>query len=406
MNPALYSWSILCKNSMEQSLIQHVFIVGSKGIPARYGGYETFVENLTKHRISDKIRYHVACLARDNKTFEYNNSDCFDVKVPNIGPAKAVYYDVAAIKECIKYIRKQKIRHPIIYVLTCRIGPFFGKLVSTIHRLGGKVFLNPDGHEWMRAKWSKPVRKYWKRSEARMVKLSDCIICDSKNIEKYILSTYSKYSPKTTFIAYGSDVTPSTLKDDDPHFLCWLKENGLSINNYYLSVGRFVPENNFEAMIREFMKSNTTRDFAIMTTKDDKFFSQLKKKLHFEKDPRIKFVGTVYDPELLKKIRENAFAYLHGHSVGGTNPSLLEALGSTKLNLLYDVGFNREVAENSAIYWNMESGSLLNVINSVDIMDKSELLSYHAQALSRIVKLYSWALIINKYENVFLKTYE
>jgi rhamnosyltransferase len=386
---------------MKESLIQHVFIVGSKGIPARYGGYESFVENLTKHRISDKIRYHVACLAKDNKTFEYNNSDCFDVKVPNIGPAKAVYYDVAAIKECIKYIRKQQIQHPIVYVLTCRIGPFFGKLVSTIHHLGGKVFLNPDGHEWMRAKWSKPVRKYWKRSEAQMVKLSDFIICDSKNIEKYILSTYSKYSPKTTFIAYGSDVTRSTLKDDDPHFLCWLKENGLSINNYYLSVGRFVPENNFETMIREFMKSDTTRDFAIMTTKDDKFFSQLKKKLHFEKDSRIKFVGTVYDPELLKKIRENAFAYLHGHSVGGTNPSLLEALGSTKLNLLYDVGFNKEVAEDSAFYWKNDDGNLSKLVFQIECLNSAEIQHYSEKAKERISKFYSWNIIVKAYEDEF-----
>jgi rhamnosyltransferase len=99
-------------------------------------------------------------------------------------------------------------------------------------------------------------------------------------------------------------------------------------------VGRFVPENNFETMIREFMASKSRKDLAIITTANDRFLAKLEKKLHFKQDPRIKFVGTVYDQDLLRKIRENAYAYLHGHLVDGTNPSLLESLSSTKLNLL------------------------------------------------------------------------
>ena len=101
-------------------------------------------------------------------------------------------------------------------------------------------------------------------------------------------------------------------------------------------------------MIREFIASDSKRDFALITNVSDKFLDELKERTHFDRDPRIKFVGTVYDQELLMKIRENAYAYLHGHEVGGTNPSLLEALGSTDLNLLLDVGFNREVAEDAA----------------------------------------------------------
>jgi rhamnosyltransferase len=384
-----------------EEITYNIFIIGSKGIPARYGGYETFVDNLTKYRISPNIRYHVACLAKDTNIFTYNNSECFDINVPSIGPAKAIYYDWAAIKWCIKYISKNKIKNPIVYVLTCRIGPFYKPLVRKIHQLGGKVYLNPDGHEWLRAKWSKPVRKYWKKSEREMVKLSDFIICDSKNIEKYIQETYAKFNPKTTFIAYGSDITPSSLKDDDIKYTTWLAEHGLSSHNYYLSVGRFVPENNFETMIKEFMKSNTKKDFAIMTTKDDKFFNALAKKLNFEKDPRIKFVGTVYDPELLKKIRENAFAYLHGHSVGGTNPSLLEALGYTKLNFLFDVGFNKEVGENSALYWTKEEGSLSKLIDDADGFNQDTINDFGCKAKQRIHDAYNWPLIVSKYEKVF-----
>lgn len=121
-------------------------------------------------------------------------------------------------------------------------------------------------------------------------------------------------------------------------------------------------------MIREFMKSNSKRDFALITNVNDKFLNELEEKLHFKQDKRIKFVGTVYDQELLKKIRENAYAYFHGHTVGGTNPSLIEALGSTDLNLLVDVGFNREVAEESALYWGREPGELAKLIDRADEM--------------------------------------
>ena len=381
---------------------QHVFIIGSKGIPARYGGYETFVENLTKDRINKQIQYHVACLANDNKRFIHNNADCFNVKVPNIGPAKAIYYDKQAFKESLIFIRQNKIEHPIVYVLTCRIGPWFNKYVKKLHKLGGKVFLNPDGHEWMRAKWSKPVREYWKLSEKLMVKRSDFVICDSKNIESYIHETYSSFDPKTTFIAYGTDITPSKLKDDDTSFLSWLRKFDLKPGEYYLSVGRFVPENNFETMLREFMKSKTKKSFAVMTNENPKLFEKLDKELHFSHDSRIKFVGTVYDAELLKKIRENAFAYFHGHSVGGTNPSLLEALSYTKLNLLFDVGFNREVAEDGALYWTKEEGNLASLIEKADGLSPEQIDKYSFRAKERIRVAYSWSYIVDLYEKVFL----
>lgn len=112
----------------------------------------------------------------------------------------------------------------------------------------------------MRAKWSAPIRKYWKISEQMMVKYCDLAICDSVNIEKYIHECYDRKgikgkNPKTTFIAYGADLTLSKLADDDEKLMNWYKEKGLSKKDYYLVVGRFVPENSFEVMIREFMKS-------------------------------------------------------------------------------------------------------------------------------------------------------
>ena len=126
----------------------------------------------------------------------------------------------------------------------------------------------------MRAKWSAPIRKYWKISEQMMVKYCDLAICDSVNIEKYIHECYDGKgikgsSPKTTFIAYGADLTLSKLADDDEKLVSWYKEKGLTKKGYYLVVGRFVPENSFEVMIREFMKSKSQKDFAIITNSAD-----------------------------------------------------------------------------------------------------------------------------------------
>lgn len=403
---------------------QHVFLIGAKSLGA-YGGYETFINKLTEyHQNNNKIKYHVACKANGSgcmdetkvdgvtrisgQEFTYHNAHCFKIHIPNIGPAQAIYYDVAALSYCCKYIKRHNIQHPIIYIMACRIGPFAGHFYREIHKLGGKVYLNPDGHEWMRAKWSAPIRKYWKISEQMMIKYCDLAICDSINIEKYIHKCYDRKgirhrNPKTTFIAYGAETRKSTLSDDDETLTSWYVEKGLKPKEYYLVVGRFVPENNYETMIREFMISNTKKNFAIITNVNDKFLDELESRLHFRKDSRIKFVGTVYDQELLMKIRENAYGYFHGHEVGGTNPSLLEALGSTDLNLLLDVGFNREVAEESAIYWKKEDRNLAKLINRVDTMQQVEIDEMGRRSTKRIEDTYSWKSICDKYGNVWLE---
>lgn len=381
--------------------MQNVFIVGAKNCGA-YGGYETFLDKLTEyHQDNDKIKYHIAWKGTENKEFEYHNARCFQIHVPNIGPAQAIYYDVAALHACCRYIQEHQIENPIVYILACRIGPFAKHFQKKIHKLGGKLYVNPDGHEWMRAKWSAPVRKYWKVSEQMMVKHADLLVCDSKNIEKYIRESYAQYHPKTTYIAYGAETRKSKLQDDDANLKKWYQEKGLSAKSYYLVVGRFVPENNYETMIREFMRSNSKHDFALITNVGDKFLQELKEKTKFDQDPRIKFVGTVYDQELLMKIRENAYGYFHGHEVGGTNPSLLEALGSTDLNLLLNVGFNRECGEDGALYWNKETGNLAQLIEKADQMSEQEISELGEKAKNRIRQAYSWDYIAGRYEALF-----
>ncbi|MGQ7453197.1 beta 1-4 rhamnosyltransferase Cps2T [Streptococcus suis] len=386
-----------------------VYIIGSKGIPAKYGGFETFVEKLTENQKNKNIKYFVAC-TRENSlksnisddVFEYNGATCFSVDVPNIGPAKAIAYDLMALQKAIKIAKEKKDENPIFYILACRIGPFVRRYKKQIEAIGGQLFVNPDGHEWLREKWSAPVHRYWKVSESLMVKYADLLVCDSKNIETYIQNDYSKFNPKTTYIAYGTDLEKSILTSKDRVVREWFNEKKVSENNYYLVVGRFVPENNYESMIREFMKSNSQKDFVLITNvEQNAFYEKLKKETGFDKDTRIKFVGTVYNQELLKYIRENAFAYFHGHEVGGTNPSLLEALSSTKLNLLLNVGFNREVGEDGAMYWEKEN--LHKVIEESERLSQDRIDEMDKLSTKQVTERFSWDFIVDEYEKVFIK---
>lgn len=152
------------------------------------------------------------------------------------------------------------------------------------------------------------------------------------------------------------------------------------------------------------MNSHSHRDLAIITNTNKKLFKQLEKTLFFSKDYRIKFVGTVYNKELLKKIRENAYGYIHGHEVGGTNPSLLEALGSTKLNLLLNVGFNKEVGTDAALYWTKEKGSLRNLIEISDNISGELREDYGKRAKKRIDSCFNWSIIGKKYQVLWLRS--
>lgn len=383
--------------------MRHIFIVGSKGIPAKYGGFETFVDELVTRKASSDIKYYVACM-NAGKDFSFNGAECFNVDVLNVGPAKAVLYDLKAIKVATKIAKEQNVSDGVLYILACRIGPFMRHAVKRLRKRGFKVYVNPDGHEWMRAKWNFLIKKYWKWSEKLMVKNADLLICDSKNIEEYIKTEYKKYSPKTTFIPYGADTSRSKLKDDSKELLDWYEKFGIRKKEYYLVLGRFVPENNYETIIREFMKSGTKKDLVLITNvEQNKFYKKLLAETGFDRDARIKFVGTVYDKELVKKIRENSFAYVHGHSVGGTNPSLLEALASTDINILYDCGFNREVAEDGAWYFGFSDGNLAKLIDEIEGLTTSSIEKVKKAARQRIDDEYEWGKVVGEYEGVWCR---
>ena len=381
--------------------MQHVFIIGSRGLPAQYGGFETFVDQLVSHQVSPDIQYHVACLSNDQayQHFDYKGVDCFTIKAPKLGPARVIAYDMMAINYALKLIKKQGIEQPIFYVLGNTIGAFVAPFARKIHKIGGRFYINPDGLEWKRAKWAKPIQAYLKYSEKIMTRHADLVISDNPGIESYIKEAYPW--SKTTYIAYGTDLSPTSLSSQDNKVREFYHKWQTQEKNYYLILGRFVPENNYETAIREFMASSTKRDLVIICNQEgNPYFEELRDCTGFDQDPRVKFVGTVYDQDLLKYIRKEAFAYIHGHEVGGTNPGLLEALAQTDLNLVLGVSFNQTVAKDSAQYWSKENGNLAHLIDQVDpLEDVSE---WGQLAKANMKQNFTWEKIVGEYEELFL----
>ena len=382
---------------------KNIFIVGARGYKFNYGGWETFVTNLILNNKNEDFEFYIPHLTfikdEDKKINRVDGVICPLIYTPQRGFATMFNFTIKAMNYVTKFIQENHLKNTVILLLGCKVGPLIpiwkNKLKDT------KFIINPDGLEWKRDKWSWWIKECFKISERMCVKYCDCCVCDSKAIQNYIDEKYENYQTPSSFIAYGAYENQKAYKNSIVREL-W-KKYDIKDKNYYLIVGRFVPENNYEIMIREFMSSNTKKDFAIITNVNDKFLNQLEERLHFKKDSRIKFVGTVYDQELLMKIRENAYGYFHGHEVGGTNPSLLEALGSTDLNLLLNVGFNREVAQDGALYWDKKTGDLSKLIEKADIMSAEQVKNLAEKAKLRIREAYSWEYICKKYENVFLK---
>ncbi|HFI0026141.1 TPA: beta 1-4 rhamnosyltransferase Cps2T [Streptococcus suis] len=382
--------------------MKHIFIIGSRGLPAQYGGFETFVEQLVSNQVSPTIRYHVACLSDSShhQHTDYKGADCFTINPPKLGPARVIAYDMMAISYALDLVKAQEMEKPIFYILGNTIGGFIAPFAKKIHSVGGNLFVNPDGLEWKRAKWSKPVQAYLKYAEKAMAKHADLLIADNEGIENYIQEAYP--GTHTRFIAYGTDLSPTDYQSDSEAVLNFFDQWNVMEKEYYLIIGRFVPENNYLTAIKEFMASDTKRDLVIVANYEGSaYFQKLEEETDFSRDKRIKFVGTVYDTNLLKYLRNQCRAYIHGHEVGGTNPSLLEALAQTNENLVLGVDFNQKVALDGARYWTKVPGNLSQLINHID--QEAEYLDMGQRAKNHMKNAYTWDKIVREYEELFLQ---
>lgn len=383
---------------------KNIIIIGARGYKFNYGGWETFVTNLVKNTKDKTVKYYIPNLThekdKDQKVAIVDEVTCPYIYVPKQGFVTMFTFTIKAINYFIKYIRENHLENTVLVILGCKVGPLFPFWIPKLHKLKTKVIINPDGLEWKREKWAWWIKQCFKISERYSIKYSDYCVCDSNSILEYVKEKYPKYNTPATFIAYGAYENQKVNKNSTIKEL-WQKYN-ISSKNYYLIVGRFIPENNYETMIKEFMKSKTKKDLVIICNLEkNKFYKSLQETTNFESDSRIKFIGSVYDQESLLYFRQHAYAYLHGHSAGGTNPSLLEALANTNVNILYDVSYNKEVGKESCFYFSKKENDLKKIITKVDKLTEKEQKQYGELAKKRIHESYTWDAITQKYLDLF-----
>ena len=385
--------------------MKNIIIIGSRGYEKNYGGWETFVTNLINNYDDKDVQFYVPELnhnKKNNGTEIRNGVICPQIYTPKQGFVTMFTFTVKAVLYFKKLIKKEKMENVVMYVLGSKVGPLFSLIEKSLKDLNVKIVFNPDGLEWQREKWPWWVKQCFKISERTMIKHSDHIVCDSKNIEKYVKEKYKNYNKNTSFIAYGSYL--KDIKDINKETQDFFDKYDIKVHEYYLIVGRFVPENNYELIIKEFMKSDTNKDLVIISNVEkNKFYKKLLNKTHFDQDKRIKFVGPIYDKDILDRVRKNASAYIHGHSAGGTNPSLLEALSLTDVNILYNACYNEEVGEEACLYFSKEEDSLKNIINKVDKLKTKEINEYGELSKKRITDEYTWEIVVKKYKKLIDK---
>ena len=382
---------------------KNLIIIGARGYEYEYGGWETFVKKFVEYS-DDSINFYIPNMIQHKEHYKGNYTNG-NVKVHDIYIRKAFIpclnkFIIKSFIYYIKLIKKEKIENPTVLILGCEVGPLMNHFYKKLNKLGAKVILNPGGLIWKSDKYSPKVKKYYKKSEMQHIENCDLVVCDSKAIKKYVDDEYQDLKKKTIFIPYGADRKVLSFKTDEVKNL--YSKNNITEGNYYLVIGRFVPENNYETILAEYMKSKTDKDLVIISNikTNNELFNKLKEKYHFDNDPRIKFVGTLYDQKSVKYVREHAYAYIHGHSVGGTNPSLLEALNTTKINLLYNVSYNTEVGGEACFYFSRKHGSLRKEIEKIEKLGLTEIKIREKLEKDIIKKKYTWDKVVSDYKKV------
>ena len=348
---------------MEENNMKTVAVVGTVGVPACYGGFESLVQNLIDYQ-SDGIQYQIFCSSK--------NAELIYLPI-NANGVSSIIYDIMCLIICL-FKRPDVVL--ILGVSGCLFLPIY-KLFSK-----SKIIVNIDGLEWRRNKWGTFAKKFLKISEAISIRIADIIISDNQAIADYV---ENKYNKKSVVIAYGGDhaTNLSTPIDDDQ------KKDG-----YYLGLCRIEPENNIEMILNAFI--NTDKKIKFMGNWDNSEYGRQLKK-YYSNYPNITLLEPNYNIEELYKLRKNCLAYIHGHSAGGTNPSLVEAMHFNIPIFAFDCDFNRYTTNNLAHYFN-DSEQLTSLADSLSFGNlKCRVLDLKNYAED----MYNWRHIAAMYESIY-----
>ena len=355
-------------------------MVGTRGAPARYGGFETAVEEIGTRLAARGHGVRVYC--RRGNGGDEGDLDAFGgmslVHLPALRRRSLETLSHTALTAAHLVAR----RTAVAFVFNAANAPFLPLLRA--RRI--PVATHVDGLEWRRAKWSGTGRRYYRWAEQVAVRWSDALVADAQGIADYYRD---EFAAETQLIAYGAPHVEANLAR--------LADVGLSPDGYHLVVARFEPENHVELAVEGYVRSGARRPLVVVGSApyDDTYTRRVTAAA--AADPRVRFLGGVWDAELLDALYAGATTYVHGHSVGGTNPSLLRAIGAGTATLAFDVVFNREVLRDAGRFFG-DAAALAALLEGAEA-DAADVAA-RGRALAERSRDYDWDDVASRYEHL------
>lgn len=354
-----------------------IALVGTRGVPARYGGFETAVEEVGARLAERGHQVRVYCrtlpsdLPGERKPAEYRGMALVHRGALHRRSLETLSHSGLSVAHLMTH------RTDVAIVFNAANSPY----LPLIRAARIPVATHVDGLEWKRDKWKGAGRRYYRMAESAAVRWSDALIADAQGIADYYRD---EFHADSRLIAYGA---PRIDGGDD-----LLAGSGLASRGYHLVVARFEPENHVHTIVDGYARSAATLPLVVVGSAP--YADAYTARVHALADERVRFLGGVWDQRLLDQLYANARTYLHGHSVGGTNPSLLRAVGAGTPTIAYDVVFNREVLGAAGTYFGGEDDVALRIEAAEEVADDAPL----RQATSARALAYDWDDVADRYE--------
>jgi glycosyltransferase involved in cell wall biosynthesis len=356
-----------------------IAILGTRGLPASYGGFETFADEISHRLVEQGFEVTVFCEAsQEVQPAKYGEVNLKYAPARKLGPLTTIAYDLASLWRARKGF-------DVVYMLG-----YGASIFCFLPRLWGTdVWINMDGLEWRRRKWNFLARFYLHLMEGIATRMPTRIVADARAIRSDLKERYTIHKP-CDVIPYGCTVLTEAPDTDA------LTQRGLTAAEYYLVVCRFEPENHVAEIIDGFLSAHSSRTLVLIG--NDKASTPYVTELRKRKDPKVQFIGPLYDRRQLRSLRFHCRAFFHGYSVGGTPLSLLEAMGCSNLVVAHDNKFNREVLGNGALYFGSPD-DLSQIIQEIESKAIDEQ-SLKEKTKFRALEFYNWPLITAAYADL------
>ena len=357
--------------------MKKIAIIGSVGLPAKYGGWETLVDNLTSC-LKGQFEFTVFCSAKkyEKKLVSYNDAILEYINL-NANGVQSILYDLVSLLKALRFA-------DVILVLGVS-GCIFLPVIKLFTRK--KIIVNIDGLEWRRAKWGRFAKWFLKMSEAAAVRSADVVVADNQAIQRYLEVRYGKTGK---LIAYGSDHALHQDFDDQEK-----NKYIFSTKRYAFKVCRIEPENNIDIILQCFKNYDNIDLVIIGNWNNSKYGINLKK--YYCNFSHIHLLDPIYDQIILNKIRSNCYVYIHGHSAGGTNPSLVEAMHLGLPIISFSCDFNKFTMHEEGLFFN-NSEELVDILVNTDAADFN-LFGIKMKVIAD--EFYTWHKISEKYAELF-----